>query len=51
MVMAADQSLTILNKWQDQVGMTEIVKTLARIGPPKETSEQQPDLTSALQVD
>ncbi|XP_063695224.1 protein asunder-like [Bolinopsis microptera] len=49
MVIAADQSLTFLNKWQCQEGMCKIVETLARIGPPKVTEETQPDLTTALQ--
>ena len=50
MVMAADQSLTFLNKWQSQQGMCHIVETLSRLGPPKVTEETQPDLTTALQV-
>ena len=49
-MIAADQSLTFLNKWQCQEGMCKIVETLARIGPPKVTEETQPDLTTALQV-
>ena len=50
MVIAADQSLTFLNKWQCQEGMCKIVETLARLGPPKVTEDTQPDLTTALQV-
>lgn len=50
MVMAADESLTFLNKWHDQEGICKIVETLARIGPPKE-SEHYHNLQTALQVD
>ena len=50
MVIAADQQLTYLNQWHRQEGMSKIVETLAKLGPPRSTSEVQSDLTAALQV-
>ena len=48
--MTADSSLKFLNTWQNQEGMSNILVTLAVIGPPEQSDKTQPDLTAALQV-
>ena len=51
LVVVADETLTMLNSWDDQVGITEMVNQIGVIGPPKpDENEEEADMNSALTV-
>ena len=48
MLLTADDKLTYLNSWTDQLGISKIVEQLARLGPPQGAAQH--NLSLALQV-